>query len=353
MKIGIIIGCLHFGGAERVATNLAKWFDDKGHEVVFFLTKTTTDKEYDLPASIQKIVCYDRNKLSIITKLRKQLKINRPDVVLIMSTPICVYGIPALLGLGIPIVVSERSAPQNAKVKSITRKLSYILMKYADSYVFQTNGAKMCFPQKIQQKGLIIPNPIILNEIPDPYNGVRQKRVVAMGRYVPEKNYPMLIKAFKNFSLRFPDYILDIYGDGKERENLEKMVNDLELNDKVNLNHSCSNVLEIIKDAEIYVLSSDLEGMPNALIEAMALGLTCIATDCPAGGPAELIIDGFNGFLVPVNDDSVLSDKLCIVAEDSNLRNTVCNNAIEIRERLNIDIVGEHWLSLLKKTAFG
>lgn len=353
MKIGIIIGCLSFGGAERVATNLAKWLSNRGHEVSFFLTKKATEKEYALPKTIKRFECYDKYKLVLIKKLRFLLHQNKPDVVLIMSTPICVYGIPALLGLGIPIVVSERSAPQNAIVKSTTRKLSYILMKYADSYVFQTNGAMQCFPESIRRKGAIIPNPIVLDEIPKPYQGKRKKRVVAVGRLIPEKNYPMLIKAFKSFSFRFPDYILDIYGDGKERENLEKMVNDLELNDKVNLNHSCSNVLEIIKDAEIYVLSSDLEGMPNALIEAMALGLTCIATDCPAGGPSELIIDGFNGFLVPVNDDSVLSDKLCIVAEDSNLRNTVCNNAIKIRERLNIDIVGEHWLSLLKKTAFG
>ena len=145
MKLGIIIGHLGLGGAERVAASLANWFTSKGDSVVFFMTKKPAEKEYCLDPAISRYNCFAESHLKIIFGLRKALKKEKPDVVLIMSTPMCVYAIPALSGLGVPTVVSERSAPGNARIKKSTRKISNFLMEFADAYVFQTNGAKSYF----------------------------------------------------------------------------------------------------------------------------------------------------------------------------------------------------------------
>ena len=128
------------------------------------------------------------------------------------------------------------------------------------------------------------------------YIGERTKRIVAVGRLEAQKNYPLLIKAFYLISNEFKDYIVEIYGEGQERSELSKLINELNLNNRVLLMGRHSDVHERIKDASLYVLSSDYEGMPNALMEAMALGLPCIATNCSGGGPKTLITNEVNGF---------------------------------------------------------
>lgn len=343
MHIGIIIGCLHYGGAERVATNLAKWLDGRGHKVSFFLTMQRKNKEYYLPSSIYVKSCYKKNAFGLIYEMHSQLKKSNLDVVLIMSTPICVYAIPALIGLNIPTVVSERSSPKNARVKPIVRKTSYFLMKRADRYVFQTNGAKACFANKIQKRGSVIPNPLVVEELPTPYEGLREKKVVAVGRLISEKNYQLLIKAFSLFHENHADYVLDIYGEGPQRNELETLIRDKNLADCVYLHGVKDNVLEIINPASIYVLSSDLEGMPNALIEAMALGIPCVSTDCPSGGPADLIKNGVNGFLVQINDAHEMVIALNKIADETDLSHKMSEEAVKIRSKLDINVIGAEW----------
>lgn len=355
MKIGIIIGCLHYGGAERVASNLAKWLCAKGYDVSFYFTKkNNSEKEYSLPLGIKKFYCFRGNKISLIMNLHRNIVHDSPDVVIVMGRPMCVYAVPALLLTSIPYLVSERSAPGSARIKRSTRILSDRLMNFADAFVFQTEGAKKYFPKEIQERGCVIANPIILEDMPVNYKGTRTKRIVAVGRLIKEKNYPMLIAAFSEVHKSKPDYILDIYGDGPERDYLEKMIVNLNAQSHIRLNHSRDDVLEAVKSAEIYVLCSDLEGMPNALIEAMAIGLPCISTNCPAGGPADLIKNNIDGILIDVNDVCALQEKILELIENPQNAQRMGENAQKkICANLSIDVVGLQWEKVLLSIAKG
>lgn len=350
MKIGIIIGSIGFGGAERVAVRLALWLSKNGHTVSVFTTKKTPDKEYSVPSSIKRYGCVsDGGKLQIISGLRKNLKDERPDAVLVMGTPMCVYAVPALAGLKIPFIVSERSSPRNANIKKSTRILSRKLMNCADYFVFQTETAKSFFPEKIQRRSAVIPNPIVSDEMPSAFTGEREKRIVAVGRLIKEKNYPMLIKAFELVLKQHSEYCLEIYGDGNEKENIQNLIEAKGLTDKILLMGVHADVLSKINSASLFVLPSDFEGMPNALLEAMALGLACVSTDCPCGGPADLIENGVNGILVPVADSEKTAEAILLCLDDAQLLQKLGNNALKIKQRLDIDVIAKQWLEIINK----
>ena len=195
---------------------------------------------------------------------------------------------PALKGSKAKIIVSERNDPRNFQGKTITKLVSRYLMSKADGFVFQTNDA--CdFYKKYKDRSVVIPNPVadvpvILERLP---NEQRDKVIVTAGRLVPQKNHEMLIKAFGKIAYRFPEYKLIIYGEGELKEKLQLLSRDLSMGDRVVFPGSVNDLHEKIKNAELFVLSSDFEGMPNALMEAMAMGITCISTDY-CGGPRDI-----------------------------------------------------------------
>lgn len=353
MKIGIIIGSLGLGGAERVSTRLAEWWVTQNVDVSFYTTMAIPKKEYIISSKIKRFSCYKESKTNTIQELRKTIKEDKPDVVVIMDTPMCVFGVSALLGTGIPFVVSERSDPKNANVRKITKVISRFLMKFADGFVFQTTGARDYYPKTIAKRSVVIANPLVVSEIPDPFEGERKKTVVAIGRLITAKNYPLLFKAFENFYYSHPDYTLEIYGDGIEMENLIKMIDTMSVKDKIHLNGARNDVLECAVDSGMFVLSSDLEGMPNALIEALAIGLPSISTNCPPGGPADLIEDGVNGLLVNVGDVEGLCSAMRRIATDDDFALSLSKNGVKIREKLNIDNIGKTWLEFLMKQVKG
>lgn len=350
MKIGIIIGSLGYGGAEKVTLRLAEWFIKKGNLVSIYTTMNPPEREYKLLEDINRYMCHtERRGLNLIKKLRNTIRNDRPDIIIVMDTPMCVYAVPALIGLRIPFIVSERSNPKTESIKKITKILSHILMKIANGFIFQTNNAKKCYSKYIQKKSYVIPNPLKIEDLPRPYNGKRTKRIVAVGRIVSAKNYPLLIEAFNEFNFKYPEYILEIYGDGKERNAIEELIKKMENRKNIHLKGIHSDVLEKICSAEIYVLTSDLEGMPNALIEAMAIGIPVISTDCPSGGPADLIENMKNGILIPTKNKKVLIDTLETLVTNIELQKKLSENGLEIRKRLDIENIGNIWLEKINK----
>lgn len=344
MKIGIIIGSLGFGGAERVTVILSDYWSKHGHSVSIFTTMRRPENEYIVVESIKRIECFSGTKGATIKCLRSNLIKTPQDIVLIMDTPMCAMAVPSLIGLKIPFVVSERSSPATKAIKRSTKIVSHLLMNLASGFVFQTNEAKNYYNRKIQSRSTIIANPLKVEELPTPYFGERERRVVAVGRLIPAKNYPNLIHAFLKFHEDNDDYRLEIYGDGVLKKELTKMINEYNASQFIKLMGSRKSVLEDIKTAAIYVLSSDIEGMPNALIEAMAMGIPCIATDCPSGGSKDLIQDGMNGLLAPVRNSDVLANSLSRYVEDDNLSRMVSMNSIKVRDKLDINIIGEKWI---------
>lgn len=348
MKILIVIGAPSIGGAQRVAFNMSEWFNRQTdcHATVVSLLPAKEDK-YDT-SSLEVIELCGRNT---IQSLRKVIKAQHPDIVLTMTVPLCVYTVPALFGLKVKHVISERTAPSRSATKGMTRVLSRLLMRTANGYVFQTAEARDYYGGRIANNSAVIPNPLFdTDQMPViQYDGEDTKTIVTAGRLNEVKNHPMLIESFKDISERYPDYKLIIYGSGPEKTNDEKLVKKLGLMGKVKLPGSTNNIIEALYNTSMFILTSNYEGMPNALMEAMALGLPCISTDCPCGGPRELIKDGENGMLVPVGDKAALVKAIENLIEDRKMALRMGLKALEIRNTYSMDVICKQWQEFFKK----
>lgn len=353
-KIDIITRAMTTGGAERVITQLANYFVE--HDIACRII-TTDDCEimYVLNEKVEVVPIGKKSNNKIIDRLmrykivRKTVVLNRPDVVLTMPEDTGIYALLALVGTGVPVYVSERNNPWVMPDVKITRFLRKIAYFFAKGIIFQTEMAKSFFPKYIQKKGVVLQNPVDAERIPDPYIGERKKRFVAVGRLEQQKNFPLLIKTFARFCENIEGYELIIYGEGKDREKLEKLIIDLHLTDLVHLPGRNYNVLNSINDSAAFIMSSDYEGMPNALIEAMCMGMPVISTDCPSGGPRELIINGENGFLVPVNNPQMLFEAMNKII-DGDINDKFSKQAFLIREKMTSYRVFEQWYDFLFST---
>lgn len=349
-KVGIITATLGKGGAEKVSINIARYFIKNGYECDILTIRRLND-EYIIPNNINRICACEKkeNLITTIMKLRKIIKNSNFDIFIIMGVPLCTYVVPALIGFKIPFIVSERSSPSHFVGNRINTYISRLFMKKAKGYIFQTEGAKNFYKKSLQDRGIVIHNPLVVSELPQRYTEKRKKIIVSVGRLIPSKNHKLLINAFNEIIKIFPDYELNIYGEGYFRNELDSQIELLELKDKVHLMGNFSNIAEEIKDKALFVMTSDYEGMPNALIEAMSIGMPCISTDCPDGGASELIHNGTNGILVPVGnlDKMVFAMKQIICDEE--LAKKCGENAYYIREDLDINIIGKKWIEYIEK----
>lgn len=345
-KIILYNGSLAYGGAERVTVYLAEYFSNNNIDTMI-VTTSVADKEYEVSKNIKRKSLFNkeekRGNINIIKRLRQLLKREQPDMLLIMGTPLIMYAVPAAMGLKTKVIVSERNSPQNFAGKKTTKIISNWLLPLADGYVFQTHDAANYY-LKIKDNKRIIPNPLFKENLPEPYKDERRKEIVNVGRLNKQKNQEMLIRAFSKIADKYPKYKLVIYGEGPERTNLERIIEELNLAEKVIMPGSFSNVVQRIKSASLFAFSSDFEGMPNALIEAMALGLPVISTDCPCGGPRELIDDGVNGLLVPVGDIDTFANKMDYILSNEKKADLMANKAVNIKEKLDSQYIGQQWL---------
>lgn len=318
-KIDIITKAMTSGGAERVIAQLVNYFTEQNISCRIITTEND-EVMYSLDKKVKIVPIGRKSTNKVIDRLLRYLAIrklvvhNKPDVVLTMPEDTGIYAILALVGTGIPVYVSERNNPWVMPDVKITRLLRKVAYPFAKGIIFQTEMAKSFFTKRIQKKGIVLPNPVDASRIPAPYEGKREKRFVAVGRLEPQKNFPLLIRAFAEFNKEIQGYKLTIYGEGREREKLEKLIKDFGMQNDIELPGRDKDVLNKINNAAAFILSSDYEGMPNALIEAMCMGMPVISTDCPSGGPRELIQNGINGFLVAVNSEKNLLEAMLEVA---------------------------------------
>lgn len=351
MKIVFTIAHMNLGGAQRVCYNLINWiiYNTDAEVHLMICSGRTIKKEYDLskiPYTIVSGGLYNK-----ISRIRSELKRINPDVLVTMGVPGALFDVPACVGLGIKHIISERNDPAHFAGSTITRIVSRLLMQKADGFVFQTKDAQNYYGGNIAKHSTIIPNPLFISgDLTDViYKREREKVIVATGRLNKQKNHPLLIKAFKRVHEKYPEYKLVIYGEGPERERDEALIKELKIEDCVSLPGAINNVPEIIRKASLYVLSSNFEGMPNALMEAMALGLPSISTDCPCGGPRELIRNGENGMLVPVGDEKALSEAMLYMLEHPDEANAMGQEAMKIRETHSTDRICQQWYDYFQK----
>ena len=207
-------------------------------------------------------------------------------------------------------VVSVRNDPTKEYGSNwIKRMIANSVFLLADGCVFQTEDASLYFSRWVRRKSKVIVNPV--NET---FYGVKRsdtpRNIVTVGRFYPQKNHKLLIDAFARIADEFPEENLIIYGEGPLREEMENQISAFSLKGRVFLPGSTSHVPEVLSEAKLFVLSSDFEGMPNALMEAMAVGVPVISTDCPCGGPKLLLEKNDYGILVPCGDTSRMAEAM-------------------------------------------
>ena len=360
-KIAFHLNSLQQGGAERVVSNLANRFAKEGYEVVIATEWYGTD-EFALDQKVRRVhvglTKEDENRSRIskmlrrIWYLRRFMKKEKPDVVVAFTRGVLYRALAAGIGTGIPVVISVRTDPVGHYDKKADKLRIPLLFPHAAGCVFQTEGAKAFFAPYLQENSRIILNPLNPKYVGVPEPAVRTKDVVQSGRLVDFKNQPMLIRAFLKVHEKHPDYTLKIYGpDSKDgtKEILESIIHENHAEDFVKLMGGSNTLEKDLADAALYAFSSDWEGLPNALMEAMALGLPVVSTDCPCGGPKTLIEDGVNGLLVPIMDEKAMTDGILRLIEDRELAERLGREARKISERANEDAVFEQCQTYLQE----
>jgi GalNAc-alpha-(1->4)-GalNAc-alpha-(1->3)-diNAcBac-PP-undecaprenol alpha-1,4-N-acetyl-D-galactosaminyltransferase len=340
-KYVFIIGALSFGGAERVICNLANEFSRNNHDVIL-IALHKREPSYMLNKEITVINGVNGNTpLLIAINLRKILKREKAQVVISFMTHINIVTIFSNLGLKSKVFISERSNPYMAP-KQLTRKLLRdIFYPLASGVVFQTEDAQNYFSKKIKKKSVVIPNPVFIEE--KLANFTKEKRIITVGRLVKPKRQDVLIKAFGKIYDKFPRYTLEIYGEGPEKENLNNLIAELDLEKSVFLRGVSKELHSKIRNAQLFVLTSEYEGMPNALMEAMALGIPSISTDCPIGGPKSVIDNMVNGILVPVNEEEKLVKSIDLLLSNEKLRNKISLESSKVKNNFSLQKIAKEW----------
>ena len=341
------INSLRRGGAERVMLELASRFAAEGWRSVLVTSYPAPD-EYPVPPSVLRLNLEDEMRihpspaqnLGRIRKLRRLCRQYAPAALIAFMPAPCMRAVLATRGLPVKLLVSVRNQPEKEYAGRAMRFVGQRLLPLADGCVFQTEDARAWFPEKLQKKSAVIMNqvaPAFFDEPP----ASEHRGVVAVGRLNEQKNHALLLRAYA--ALGETGDPLTIYGEGPLREKLEALARTLGIEDRVSLPGQCGDIPGAIKGAKLFVLPSDYEGMPNALLEAMALGLPCITADCPCGGPASVIVSGENGVLVPVGDERALTAAMAALLHDEAKREALAKKARETAEAFRPEAVFARW----------
>lgn len=347
-KVLFVNSSLDSGGSERVMSLISNYFAEKNYDVTMALLRDKK-KVYEVNNKINLIQFkYNtKNKFMVLLKrffqYRKLLRQTKPDVIISFMWDINVFTLLSSFGYKkCKIIVSERCHPKMGNQNLIRKIGQKWLYNYADRVVIQTEYVRQFYPKKIQEKSITIPNPINSN-IPKPYEGEKDNIICAAGRFTEQKRYDLLINAFYDLNKEINDYRLVIYGDGPLKGEYEKLIKKLNLKNKVELPGYVSNVNEEMNRCKIYVSCSDYEGISNSMLEALAMGIPSICSDCPVGGARMVIKNKNNGILIPTNDSKALSESLIELIRNKNLYNQISREAVKVKDTYEYKKIGEKW----------
>lgn len=354
--IALFISALRKGGSERVLVNLAEYLKDNGVEVTV-VTQYEGQGEYSLSPGIRRVFSEiteeEKSRSRVVNffrrffKLRGIWKAERPDVILSFIGKNNLMALLTSSFLRIPVVISVRGEPKEEYYSGVLRFFAKTYFARAAGVVLQTKEAMQFFPERIRKKAVILKNPLNPSFVRERFEGERERCIHAVGRMDANKNHEMILRAFAALAADFPEVRLVIYGNGECREPLIKLSEQLGLSERISLPGAVSDVADKIYRSSVFVLSSYSEGMPNTLIEAMCMGLPVISTDCPCGGPAELIEDGVNGYLIPPGDVKALEERLRMLLSDREKAEKMGRNASKLLEEYRPEHVDRTWMDYL------
>lgn len=355
-EVVFVAPALMGGGAERVACTLAGYCVD--HDVPFTFLLTRCGKvDYDLPAGVEVEDVSRGGSLSPLGQIRaiRRSMHKHPVATFLSFLPYQnMYTLLAGLGLKNRVVISVRNDPSHDFAGNrLLERLRNRLYSLADSVVFQTYEESEAFPDSVREIGTFILNPLAPST-PTPYVGLRDKAVCASGRLTAQKNYPMALKAFAEFSQSHPGYTFEVFGtshaefDSESQDSeLANLASSLGIGDKVVFHGFSGDANERIRTSAIFVMASRYEGLSNSMLEALSMGVPCVCTRCGGGGPEMVIEDGVNGFLVDVDDVETMAERMGLIVDDEVLSRRLSSEAAKLRDSLDPEKIGAQWLSIL------
>lgn len=357
MKL-LFIGYLHgFGGAEKMLIQLANAMADKGHRV-YLVSLVTNNPQYSISSRVEYIFIPENgnNKLELLYHRYKSLKNIiiklKPEVIVnfwFQSAYFC-----AFMGKKIAqrTIYAERGDPTDKEYEGILGIIRKISFQKIGGFVFQSKEAQKFFGKKIERKSCIISNPIFIEKDKFDFPEIRDKRVVTVGRLHSQKNQSLLINAFSKLPEDKRDYVLEIYGEGELRKDLEKQIQQMNISNRVFLKGTFKDIHEKIRNASLFVLSSDYEGMPNVLLEAMALGLPCISTDYRPGGINQIFSNNQFGIAVPCGDQKKMTEAINMLLDNPEKANAIGLAAKESSIRFSPNKIYKTWEEFLAKFSY-
>lgn len=352
MRLMIIMSSLCAGGAERVSLDLASYLASHEHEVHLMIARRSnrTPGVYSLPNGV---ICHWAkwgvdNRISrpivnyvLIKRLLRNIK---PDWVISLGAQ---YKLLSASGAfdACRVLLSERNYPPE---RYTSREFNSNQKAYnlADRIIFQTGDIANCYPKLPREKVRIIPNAIRFGNTR--WKGNDSNKVSFVGRLIEQKNPKMLLKAFALFHVTHPDYSLHVFGDGPLDKELREQAEALQISEFVSFHGQVTGIAEELASSRMYISTSDYEGISNSMLEALAIGVPIISTDC-AGGGARLAIDNdVNGLLVPCGDVQALAAAMGSIASDAELANNLSSHAIESSQRFSKDRIYRLWEEALR-----
>jgi len=351
-KLLFYIHKLERAGAQRVISNLAEYFYSHEYDVLLVNDYKQGDFDdcFEVSVGIKRVFLRKSlignpmlKNIQRIIKLRKTIKSEKPDIVLSFMGRPNVRMLLASVGISTKKVVSVRNDPDHEYGSTkIEKRFINNLFRLAEGVIFQTKDAAMYFDLRIREKARIIINPV--GEVfYSQTRNISPCGIVTFGRKVPQKNQKMLIRAYKMICDEFPGDNLFICGEGYLNGELESLCKELQIEDRVFITGNVTDVIQRLCNAKVFVLSSDYEGMPNALMEAMAIGVPSIATDCPCGGPRMLIENDSQGILIPCGDTKACSEALRQILADKELQKKMSIAAQKRAELYRAEKIYKQW----------
>lgn len=347
---------LGYGGAAKILCFIAQSLSDRGYNVHIANIKSTyTGVEQRLS---EKITVHDVHsergrgirRLEELYKIERLAKSIGADIIIGFTYYPNIMASVAAKRLGVKSIVSERGDPYQTIGKGIVSKCMLAIINGADGAVFQTDGAKRFYSNKLQSKGKVIPNPIFLpaEGVPERKAESITKTIVSVGRLDNrQKRYDVALEAFAIFLQAHPAYTFRIIGDGPDEKNIRARCELLNIEDKVKFMGKSRHTMQDIANDGIFLITSDFEGISNSLLEAMALGLPCVSTDHSPGGARFLIDDHQNGLLAPVGDASKVASALSEFADAPDFAEQCGKRAKTVKERFAPQRIVTEWESYI------
>ena len=364
-KITFLVSSMEGGGAERVAALLSNHWVKQGHQVTLVATFSGRGNcVYPLDHRVKLCYLADHvsstknffwNKINRLITLRRLIHHQKPNVIVSFLSEVNIAAVLATLGLGIPVVISERNYPPFLPLSFGMKKLREWSYPRATAVVLQTKkGLEWLSSEIPKSKGYIIPNPVAyplpITEpklIPDHFIDNEKKLLLAVGRLDKQKGFDYLIETFSRLEKRNPQWDLVILGEGPMRKNLELQIEKVKITHRVHLLGRAGNLSDWYNRSSLFVLSSRFEGFPNVLLEAMSHGLPVVSSDCDTG-PSDIINHEVNGHLVPQeNRLEALEPVLELLMNDHDLRARLSNAATEVRHRFSLESITKQWNYIL------